>query len=424
MAAAQFGQRTDQVVLGGIALPALPEAQHPFRHHGRFARQAPVAGNHLVVIVTDDKIVVLLRFEFRPERELLVRIRRLRRSNPQADVRHVAVGFPFDPDRSPPAFFQVGRKLVTVRIPGRPPAAGHHFLPVKGGLLETRIILDERIIGCFGRFDKALIDDPGAVERHSGQIADGRFVFVKEAVFTLDQRLAPRRDIGSRQGTFHAVLVIKTQHFAQLPVRLGIAPAGERVGIEEDSVAAGGDHEENTYFRIVLVQLFPSAPVVEFAGLVLAEPVERIRFRRFKLRQDRPRLLVFHLDGFEGRLAVLQERRPVCPVKIDGSIPLVHFHDQAVRRQTDLAHGCRHFKIFTSFLGHDCQALSVCKRAARNGRYPDDAGCDHLKPDYGLPAGNHDLTAFAAVFATTRREQHKQKKEKYEFIGHQSSISV
>ena len=164
--------------------------------------------------------------------------------------------------------------------------------------------------------------------------------------------------------------------------------------------------------------------MVEFAGLVLAEPVERIRFRRFKLRQDRPRLLAFHLDGFEGRLAVLQERRPVCPVKIDGRIRLVHFNHQTVRRQTDLAHRGRHFKVGATRLRNDRQAPAVRKLPIRGGRYPDDGRGHDLKPDYGLPAGNHDLTAFSAVFATTRREQHKQKKEKYEFIGHQSSISV
>ena len=354
---------------------------------------------------------------------MLLLFRRLQGGHAKAEIRHVTVRLPFDADGRADALLQMGRELVAVGVPGRAPAARHHLLPADRSLLEAGIILDEIVVARLGRLDPALIDHLGPIELDLGQILDQGLVLVIEGIFPLDQRLALDGHIGTGQGTFHAVLIVKFEGFAQLAVRRGIAPARQRIGIEKQAITARRNDEGNAHLGVVLEEFFVPPLVVEFAGLVLAETVERFFRIGLEARADRPGLLPFHLDGHEGKTSFLQERRTVAPEEIHGGRSLVDFHDQAVGRQPHLAAGLRHLEIAAAGLRNHGQTLTVVEPLAGHGGNPDDIGSDDLQPDRRILTGNENLVAFHGK-SPLARYQKKGKQQEEESLFHNQSVSV
>ena len=71
-----------------------------------------------------------------------------------------------------------------------------------------------------------------------------------------ENRVALTGRIGSRQGAFPTVLVVEFEHLSELPIRGGIAPAADGIGIPKKSVGLAADNERHRNLRVVLEQLF------------------------------------------------------------------------------------------------------------------------------------------------------------------------
>ena len=123
-------------------------------------------------------------------------------------------------------------ELVAVGIPGRPPAPSHHLPVVHECLLESGIILCEVVVTGYRRLDETFISHLGTLKTDLRKVLDGPFVFIKETVLTLDQGFTCPGAVGTGQSTFDTVLVIELEDLAELVVRIGIAPAAERVSVE------------------------------------------------------------------------------------------------------------------------------------------------------------------------------------------------
>ena len=207
-ATAELRKRRDQFILRGIALPALPEAQGPFGQHLRFAGQLPVAPDHAVIIVSRDEIEVQLRLELGPETDPLHLFGGLERRNPQADIGNGPVRLPLDPNRHPNPGFQPGAETIAVGIPGRTPAAGHHFPPIHQRTLKAGIILGETVVTPLRSLDKPFIDDLRSVQVEIRQLADGPFILKEKTVLPPDQPGTIRGRVSAGQGPFHTVLIV------------------------------------------------------------------------------------------------------------------------------------------------------------------------------------------------------------------------
>ena len=96
-----------------------------------------------------------------------------------------------------------------------------------------------------------------------------------------------------------AILVIELEHFPELAVRLGIAPAAEGIGIEKETVAPGRHDERYADLGVVLVEFLIEALVVEFAGLLLPEAVERLVRGGIEDRVHGPGFPAFRFDRSE-----------------------------------------------------------------------------------------------------------------------------
>ena len=96
---AELRKGPDEIFLGRIPLPALPEPQGPFRHDLGLPGEFPVSPDDLVIAASGDEIEVRFRFEFRPEPETALLLRSLDGGHAESDIGNVTVRFPFDPDR-------------------------------------------------------------------------------------------------------------------------------------------------------------------------------------------------------------------------------------------------------------------------------------------------------------------------------------
>ncbi len=414
VAAAEFGERPDHFILRGIALPALPEAQHPFGHHRGLTGQLSVAADHTVIVATPNQIIVRIGLEFTPETDMILQFRVLQRCHTKADIRHVAVGPPFDPDGRPDTLFQVHRKLVAVRIPGRTPAARHHFLPADRRLLKACIILDEIVVARLRGLDPALIDHFRAVERNLGQVLDHELVFIIERIFPLHQRLALGRDIGARQCTFHAVFVVEYERFAQLLIWFRITPAAERIGIEEQAVTLVRNHKRNANLRVVLEKFLVPVGMVELTRLVLTQTIEglRIPIPGFEQCLNRPGLLSIHCNRLKTTFLNPGNHKSATPIQkpdITGIMDEIRIKgDEYLQRICRYAYLSKraiflhilqqfYLEIRKRLLRHDDQALPVVEFSVWRNRYPDDFRRNHLKTYCPVLAGNEHQIAFHGI---------------------------
>ena len=382
---AELREGAHQLVLGSIALPALPEAEGPLRIQGGLAGEGAVAADNLVIIGARHEVEVQLGLELRPEAQAGLVLRALRHGDLQAEVGNAAVGLPGHLDGLPFARLEMDLVAVTVGVPGRAPAAGHRLLAADFRGLEAGIVLGEIVIPLHRGLDLAFVGHDRALERQLGQVADQPLVVVLQRFFALDERFLAR-DVGSRQGALDTVLVIEFEHPAQLLEGMGVAPAAPGVGVEQETVALGGDHERNADLGIVLVQFLVEALVVELARLLLAEAVERLVLRRVEDHPGGVGFLAFHLDGREGHppaLAGGQERFPA-GVR-EGQLPGGRVHGDGHRRCGHLHQAAfrRHGEGGLFLHGKDDEALPVVELPVRGRGDADDLFTQHLEPDLG-----------------------------------------
>ena len=296
---AQFREGADQLFLRGIALPALPEAEGPFRIERRLAGEVAVTADDLVIGVSREEIEVGLRLELGPEAQAVLLLDAPGCGHHQADVGHAAFGSPENLDGLALPGLEMDLETVAVGVPGRTPAEGHHLFPADRGRLETGIILGEIVVALLGGLQFAFIFHNTA-ERMDGIVRDYPFVFVIQGILAADHIVTIETTvIKPGQGAFLAVPVVQLEHLPKLLIRLGIAPAAQRIGVEQEAVAPGRHDERNADLRVVLVQFLVLPLVVEFARLLLPEAVEGLVVRRIKDRMDAVRFLSFHLDGLE-----------------------------------------------------------------------------------------------------------------------------
>ena len=214
VAPAHLGEGFHQFRLGGVTLPALPEAQYPLGHHGGFAGEGTVTVDYFVVVITGNEIIVGLRLELAPESEAGFLLRALQGRHAKADIGDIPVGFPLNFQGGWNALFQMDGEFVAVRVPGRTPAAAHHLLTAHFRTLETCIILDKMIIPAFLCSDGSLIAHTGKTAFR--KVLYSPFVLIVEAVFPLDEFLSAHRPVST--GKF------QVKDLSQLAVRLGTSP--------------------------------------------------------------------------------------------------------------------------------------------------------------------------------------------------------
>ena len=380
---AELRERAHEFLLRGIALPALPEAEGPLRIQGGLAGEGAVAADNLVIIGTRHEVEVQLGLELRPEAQAGLVLRALGHGDLQAEVGNAAVGLPGHLDGLPFARLEMDLVAEAVGVPGRTPAAGHHFLAADFRGLEAGVVLGEIVIALHRRLDFAFEGHDGALERQLGQVADQPLVVVLQRFLALDERLAAG-DIGSRQCAFDAVLVIELEHLAQLLEGVGIAPTAPGISVEKQAIALGRDHERDADLGIVLVEFLVEALVVELARLLLAEAVEGLVGGGVEDHLRGEGLLAFHLDGCESHLAALaggQERLaggvrerqlPGGRVHGGGHGRCGHLHEAAFRR-----HG--EGRLFLH--GKHDEALPVVELLVRGRGHADDLLAQHLEPD-------------------------------------------
>ena len=281
---AQFCKGFHQIFLGGIAFPALPEAQHPFGHYRRFSGKLAISPDNAVIGTAPDEIIVQLRLKFVPEGDAFVH--RSGRKDPQADIRHVSVGLPFHLQRSGHTLFQMSREFITVGVPGRTPASGHLLLAAHFRALKTGIILDKGIVPGFRSRNGSLVAYFSAVQGNGRQVLENEFVLIVEAVLFLDQDVAVGSLISPGQ--------VQIEDLAELAVGLVGAPSAQGIGVHQNAVTIRGNYHGDTHLGVVLIQLFLPSLVVEFPGLVLSQAIKSLSLAGIELNGRAPGLLSFY----------------------------------------------------------------------------------------------------------------------------------
>ena len=232
---AELRERAHELVLRGIALAALPEAEGPLRVQGGLARKGAVTTDDFVIVVARHEVEVQFGLEFRPEAQALLLLHALGHGDLQAEVGNTAVGLPEHLDGLALAGLEMDLVAEAVRVPGRTPAAGHHFFSTDLGALETGVILGEIVITGHWSLEFSLIFHESALERQLGQVADPALITIVQGLLPLDELVSAGWMVGSRQRAFHTVLVIELEHIAQVLIRLGVAPTAPGVGVEQAS---------------------------------------------------------------------------------------------------------------------------------------------------------------------------------------------
>ena len=273
---------------------------------------------------------------------------------------------------------------VTVGVPGRTPAAGHDFLAADLRALEAGVILGEVVIPGDRRLDFALIFHESTFERNLGKVRDQAFILIIQRFLPLDERLSVPGMVGSREGAFLPVLVIEFEHVAQMLVRVGVAPAAQGVGVEQEAVPLGRDDEGNADLGVVLVQFLVQALVVELARLLLSETVEGLVGGRIEHDPGGESLLSFHLDGGEGHLSAGAGSEKQFPGSIrEGqfSVLRVHAGDDLSGRNLHDALLHLHGEPRLLLHGQDDQTLPVMEGAVRRRGNPDELRAHDLQAD-------------------------------------------
>ena len=367
MSLAQLLEGFYQVFLRGIPLAALPETQHPLGHHGCLTGELAVVLDYRIIAFSAQEIVVQLGFTLAPEGELVL-LHRPVRLHPKANVGYIPVRFPVNADGRGHAGFQVHGVLVAVGVPGRTPAAAHHFLPTDYRALETGIVLNKVVIACLMGGYSAFVGDFCALQRNLGQVPDGKFVLVEEAVFLLHQHPG----FGSV-----GALQLQVKDLSQLLVGLVGTPSTQGIGVEEEAVAFAGNHHGNTHLGVVLVEFLLAAFVVKLPGLMLAQAIEGFVRGTVKGECGAPAVSVRD----QGGMAAQGERGAIGLVKVDFTAGFVHIHSELAGGQVHLAHGVGYLKVHAALLWQYYQALPVCKLPVFAGAHADNFRGNHLQAE-------------------------------------------
>ena len=369
VAAAEFRKGTQQVLLCAVTLPALPEAQNPLGHDRRLSGQLPVALDDPVIVIGCDEIVIGQRLTFTPESEAGFRLGGLQGRYAKADVGDVAVRFPVDGKGHGLPRFQVDGELVTVGVPGRTPAAAHHFLPAHFRALETSIVLDKMVITALAGGEGPLVSD--IRENALRQVPDGPFGLEIQGILLADEGLSFAGHI--------AALQLQVENLAQLPVWLRRAPSALGVRVEEHSVALVGNHQRDTDLGIVLVQFLAAALVVQFPGLMLSQAVKGLVRSRGIAYRGTPGLFALHLHRLEGCVAIQGQRSTIGPEKMNGSVGhgYRHFQGRGLQPQLTLIFGER--IVCIRLLRQDNQAVAIPETAVGRNAHPNDLRGNHLQ---------------------------------------------
>ena len=388
--AAHLGKRFHQFVLGGIALAALPETEGPLRVERGLAGEGAVAAQHVVVAVSGYEVEVGLRLELGPETEPGLFLGTLRRGHLHADVGDVAVGFPDQFERLALASLEMDAVAVAVGVPGRTPEAGHQLLAADFRALEAGIILGEPVIPGCRSLQFPFVGHGSALVLEQREVGYLGLILVVDGGLVLLQEPAVGGHVFACKRAGMAVLVVELEDLPELAVRLGIAPAAERIGVEENPVAPGGHDEGYADLGVVLVEFLIEALVVEFAGLLLPEAVERLVRGGIEDRVHGPGFPAFRLDRGERHPASLAGSEQFPTFRIGEAHAAVGDPHRSLHVGGGDVHPAvrlRHFERDLSILpGNHHQAFPVGERCLRSGADADYLASYHLQTDLRGPA--------------------------------------
>ena len=139
----EFLQGGENLLTRIVLLTALPVTHRPFRHNLGFTCQCTVAANHIVHIITINKIVVYLILHFTPPGEFVLFFISHRTQCPQTTVRNTGIRLPLYLQRNALACFQIDGKLIAIRIPSRTPTFGNHQFIINIYFHVACIVKDE-----------------------------------------------------------------------------------------------------------------------------------------------------------------------------------------------------------------------------------------------------------------------------------------
>ena len=108
-------------------------------------------------------------------------------------------------------------EFVAVGVPGRTPAAAHHFLTAYFRPLEAGVILDKVVVSALRCSDCAFIGYGSSVKGDIREILYSPFVLIVKAVLLLD-KFGP---VLCAVSTFK----VQAEHLSKLPVGLVRAPS-------------------------------------------------------------------------------------------------------------------------------------------------------------------------------------------------------
>ena len=143
--ASELSQRADNLILRLIALPTLPEAQHPLGIERGLARQRAVTADDLVEIVARNEVVVHILSHLAPDAQLFTLCLTARLSHTQAAAGLTAIRTPLDAQLHTLPLLQLTVELIAIRIPGSAPTLSHDLLPIDihsdvAGIVENELV--------------------------------------------------------------------------------------------------------------------------------------------------------------------------------------------------------------------------------------------------------------------------------------------
>jgi len=311
---AELLDHRQNLLLRGVALPALPQSQTPFGHEGRPAGEDAVAADHLIEVLAMDEIIVDLIAHLRPEGEGIGRCFPVRGQIFQPDV--PAHMDPLNADLMATALLHGQPRQGRPGQPVLPVVIGHQLAvqPHSGiaGGVESELELPAL---------RGL--DPAAVA-HTGDIflkAVGKgIVDIDELMF--DARFHTRSvkilkigvpEIFGGEPPRRAVLVIELQ-VRKREIVAAVTEAGLGVVVPKQAVVSARDQEGVDVDDVELEEIDIMALVVHDIVLMLAEPVKGLIRRRMEKLLEVPGLLLHHRGGGEHAAAVrtLGEDEPAC----------------------------------------------------------------------------------------------------------------
>ena len=256
--------------------------------------------------------------------------------------------------------------------------------------METGIVLDKVVIACLLGGYSAFVGDFCALQRNLGQVLDGKFVLVKEAVFLLHQHPG-FGGVGAFQ--------LQVKDLSQLLVGLVGAPSAQGIGVEEEAVAFAGNHHGNTHLGVVLVEFLLAAFVVKLPGLMLAQAVKSLVRGTVKRERSAPAVSV----RGQPSVAAQGKRGTIGLVKVDFTAGFVNVHGKLFGGQVHLSHGIGDLKVRFGGLRQHHQAFPVRELAVCAGAHADNFRGNHLQAE-GIRS---TFYFYFALLASNERQGHK-----------------